>query len=176
MYCDDAAELLSVTVDGAEQTYDATIDADGNGINDADHMATEDGGYEYTDTNEDGVADTLTQFDANGNITGHAVFDAATGRWDTTSTTTVDSDGDGRADTEVHTSGDRTVLATDTDGDGTADIVTEIDASGDFTTYEYADDRTWHATNHGNVTEGAPAAAPAGHAVIDPATGEWIQR
>ena len=161
MYFDDAAELLSVTVDGAEGTYDATVDADGNGINDADHMATEDGGYEYTDTNEDGVADTLTQFDANGNITGHAVFD---------------SDGDGRADTEVHTSGDRTVLATDTDGDGTADIVTEIDASGDFTTYEYADDRTWHATNHGNVTEGAPAATPTGHAVIDPATGEWIQR
>ncbi|MEO9222927.1 MAG: DUF6802 family protein [Mycobacteriaceae bacterium] len=141
-------------------------------------MHFEDAAAQLVPTTVDGTDQTYdAAVAADGDITGQALFDATTGQWDADDrTTTLDSDGNGTVDTEVHTSGDRSVLVTDTDGDGAADIVTEIDASGDFTTYEYADDRTWHATNHGKVTEGAPAAPPTGHTVIDPATGEWIQR
>ncbi len=177
MYFTDAAtELLSITVDGTERTYEATVDTD-----------------------DDGVADTLTQYDTNDHAIGQAVFDAATGHWDTghgdastdapaplleadsvaasAGAPTIDSDGDGTADTAVgHTADGSTVLVTDTDADGSADVLTTIGADGDFTTYEHADDHTWQATGHGDLSEGAPAAAPAGHAVIDPATGEWIQR
>ena len=210
MYFTDAAtELLSVTVDGTEHTYEATVDTDGDGVNDTVHVDTEDGSYEYTDTNADGIADILTQFDTNDHAAGQAVFDAATGHWDpdhwapghgdpghgdaitdpaaplaevvsvaaSAEAPTIDSNGDGTPDTAVARTADgSTVLVTDTDADGSADVLTTISADGDFTTYEHADDHTWHATGHGNLTEGVPTTAAAGHAVIDPATGEWIQR
>lgn len=175
MHLDDAANaLLSVTVDGTEHTYDANHD-------DTVHVDTDHGSYEYTDTDGDGVADSLTQFDTDGHVTGHAVFDAATGSWDPAADPspaaalagppTIDSDGNGTPDTSVtHAADGSTVLVTDTDGDGTPDVVTEISASGDVTTFEHGSDGAWHENNHGSLTD-----APARPAVIDPGTGEWTR-
>ncbi len=178
MRLDEAAtELLSVTVDGTEHTYDATVDTNHDGVDDTVHVDTDHGSYEYTDTDGDGVADSLTQFDPDGHITSQAVFDAPTGNWDATTAgtgaPTIDSDGDGVPDTAVtHAADGSTVLATDTNGDGVPDVVTEISTSGDFTTHEHASDGAWAEDNHGSLAE---AAVPATHAVIDPATGGWIR-
>ncbi len=44
MQFDDAAtELLSITVDGAEHTYQASVDTDGDGTSDAVHVDTDHG-------------------------------------------------------------------------------------------------------------------------------------
>jgi len=194
MHIDEVAtELLSITVDGTEHSYDATVDTNHDGIDDTVHVDTDHGSYEYTDTDGDGVADALTQFDASGHATGQAIFDAGTGNWDSTTTAdpvplhgidaaaadagtpTIDSNGDGVSDTSVaHTPDGSTVLITDTDGDGSPDVVTEVDANGRFTTYEHSGDGSWHEGNHGGLAE-TPPTGPATHAVIDPQTGEWIR-
>jgi len=190
MHFDEAAtELLSITVDGTDHSYEATVDANHDGTDDTVHVDTDHGSYEYTNTDGDGSADTLSQFDPDGHVTGRAVFDAATGEWDDTASPepttlhgvdptaapTIDSNADGVADTALtHAADGATVLATDTDGDGSADTVTEIDATGAVTTYDHASDGTWRESGHGNLAdEQAPAV---GHAVIDPTTGAWIRQ
>ncbi len=187
MHFDEAAtELLSITVDGAERSYDATVDANHDGTDDTVHVDTDDGSYEYADTDGDGVADSLTQFDADGHITGHAVFDAATGGWDNAAqhdatplqgidpagAPTIDSNADGVADTALtHTADGTTVLLTDTDGDGSADTATAISTTGDVITYDHSSDGVWLETSSGNLASSAPQ-----QVVIDPATGAWIRR
>jgi hypothetical protein len=85
MHIDEAAtELLSITVDGEEHSYEATVDMNHDGVDDTVHVNTYDGSYEYSDTDGDGVADTLTQFGADGHESGHAEFDATTGGWNST--------------------------------------------------------------------------------------------
>lgn len=211
MYLDEAAvnegaaELLSITVDGVEHGYEATVDADGDGVADTVHVDTGDGSYSYTDTDGDGIADALTQFDADGHVSGHAVFDAATENWDATerSTTepdgiaktqataqtraaaeaaaaagpaTIDSDGDGVADTAITYAADGSaVLATDTDGDGAPDVVTEFSTTGEYSSYQHHPDGQWTEVDHGTLTDANPS-APTHTAVTDPATGLWVRR
>ncbi|WP_127784324.1 DUF6802 family protein [Rhodococcus sp. X156] len=209
MHIDESpAELLTVTVDGDEHTYHATVDADADGIADTVHLDTVDGSYEYSDTDGDGAADELTRYDVHGKVLGHAVLDPATGTWtadDRTTTTpaavstaptvsaeiqaaadqagpsTVDSDGDGVADTAVLQTAGRTVLVTDVDGDGTADVLTEVTSSGEHTSYEQGADGQWREAGGGDLGDGtgspgAGATEPPAPAVTDPVTGEWIAR
>lgn len=184
MHIDEAAtELLSITVDGEEHSYEATVDMNHDGVDDTVHVNTDNGSYEYSDTDGDGVADTLTQFGADGHESGHAEFDATTGGWNSTTESstpgaTVDSNNDGVPDTIVtHNPDGSTVLATDLDGDGAPDAVTEISASGDYSSYEETGDGTWTEVGHGGIAGGQSSSAIASApSVIDPTTGLWVRR
>lgn len=171
----DATELLSITVDGQEHSYDATVDSNHDGTADTVRVDTDHGSYEYTDTDGDGVADTLTQFDGQGHATGHAVFDAATGGWDDPANATIDSNNDGVADTAVSRTADgSTVLVTDTDRNGSPDAITEINRTGQYSSYQTSADGAWTEVDHGDLADERPAPAATGHpAVIDPETGLW---
>lgn len=206
---ENPSELLSVTVDGDEHQYEATGDADGDGIADTAHLDTLDGSYEYSDTDGDGAADELTRYDLQGNVVGHAVLDHATGTWtedgtaprapghsaasaptvsaqiqstaDQAGPATVDSDGDGVADTAVLQTAGRTVLVTDVDGDGTADVLTEVTSSGQYTSYEQGADGQWREAGGGDLgddtaSDRAGLGEPPAPSVTDPLTGEWIAR
>lgn len=76
----DATDL-TVSVNGDEDTYRATADVDADGTNDSVYVETDDGGYVYTDTDGDGIADTLTEFDTDGGVSAQAVFDDRSGAW-----------------------------------------------------------------------------------------------
>jgi hypothetical protein len=80
---------------------------------------------------------------------------------------TVDSDGDGTADTTVAPWGDGLVLATDLDHDGHADVVTRVGPEGVGTARHvdgavHVEERPWGAP---------PPPAPS----IDPRTGAWVR-
>jgi len=90
---------------------------------------------------------------------------------------TVDSDGDGTADTTVaHTSDGSTVLMTDTDRDGSPDAFTTISPSGEFSSYQSGSDGAWTDVGHGDLADGHGSAAGDHPAVIDPETGQWVRR
>jgi len=196
---DELTEGLRIHVDGHDEVYTAT-DLDGDGLRESVYVGpTEEstaGGYAYTDTTGDGVADSLTQFDAAGGVLSHAVFDEATGQWrqepggepgqpmitiDTpdgprsAGPATYDTDGDGVKDTSVAATVDGTTLViTDTDGDGAADVVTEVASDGSFTSLHHTGDGEWTAVDQGNLADGLDDGAPAaGPVTTDPGTGRW---
>jgi len=82
---DTGADELTIHVDGTEQSFATTADLDDDGRAESVYVgateASTEGGYAYTDTSGDGVADTLTEFDARGGVVTQAVYDPATGGW-----------------------------------------------------------------------------------------------
>lgn len=152
---------LTIEVDGHQAAYAATVDLDDDGHDDSVYVSGEDGpegatdgGYAYTDTDGDGTADTLTEFDAQGGVLAQAVFDD--GEWCEVAPGSVDVTGSGAAQdvpAEATTRGLITVdtpggpevagqASYDTDGDGVADtavastvdgttlLVTDVDGDG----------------------------------------------
>lgn len=120
---DAGPDALTIAVDGHEDSYAATTDLDDDGHADSVYVPGDagvegatDGGYAYTDTNCDGAADTLTEFDARGDVVAQAVFDPSGGDWHEVSPGSVDITGSGSV-------GD--VAAQDVPvGDATAGLIT----------------------------------------------------
>ena len=79
---------------------------------------------------------------------------------------TVDSDGDGRADTAVVAEPEALALGTDLDGDARVDVLTRLHADGTATTTTLPDHPSTTAWDEG------PAPPPP---TIDPATGRWVR-
>lgn len=133
-----SADIL-VPVDGHEDVYAATDDLDDDGraesvVVPGGEPGSTEGGYTYSDTTGDGVADTLTQHDAHGGVVGQAVHDPASGDWYEVAPGSVDLTGAGAGNGAVGAAaGDEITVATpdgpqvagvathDTDGDGTLD-------------------------------------------------------
>ena len=170
MYDDD----LTVTVEGEEYQAEADAGINGDGVADSAMVETDDGAIAFTDTNDDGLADLMTQLDADGGIVAQARFDESAGEWvhigteqvtDTKPMTadtplgeivvgvpTHDTDHDGKADSVVvHAPGGDTVIFTDADGDGHADYATEITGDGKVTVSEHTSDGSWVEIEHNEL-------------------------
>lgn len=163
MYIEDTADGdgdIKVTVNGEDYTSEANHDLDGDGVDDAVAVLTEDGHFAYLDEDGDGEADLMQSIDRHGTVVEQARYQAATGDWvgeppnpepgagdggadgggslvlrtpdgeRHVGPPTEDTDGDGVPDTAVISSGGRTTLVTDADGDGIADQVVRISDSG----------------------------------------------
>ena len=72
---------IKVTVEGVEYTAEANYDLDGDGVDDAVTILTEDGHVAYLDEDADGSAEVMQTVDADGTVVGQARFDATTGDW-----------------------------------------------------------------------------------------------
>jgi hypothetical protein len=215
----DSGELELETPDpyAGDQGFDSLGGFDyGVGASETAIVDTDDGGHlAFADTDHDGEADLMTVIGSDGQIASQSRLDAATGEWVAlrmdpgamsvdaslgadAGVATVDSDGDGRADTFVTTSaaGD-TLLYTDVDGDGRADVEGLITADGTITRSEHTGAGEWTQVETGQIAADGtyhadPAGDPgddrhwAGHSgpdsagpdVVrtDPDTGEWISR
>jgi uncharacterized protein DUF6802 len=175
VYSDESAAVdLTVTVEGEEYQAEVVVDLDGDGVEDSAMVETDDGAIAFTDTDDDGRADLMTQLDADGDIVAQARFDESTGEWvqvdieqvnDTGPMTadtplgqievgapTHDTDHDGKADSVVvHTPGGGIVIFTDADEDGDADYVTEITDDGKVTVAEHTSDGDWVEIERGEL-------------------------
>lgn len=174
MYSDETAVDLTFTMEGAEYQAEVVVDLDGDGVEDSAMVETDDGAIEFTDTDDDGRADLMTQLDADGDIVAQARFDESTGEWvqvDTEQVTdtrpmtadtplgeievgapTHDTDQDGKADSVVvHRPGGGTVIFTDADEDGDADYTTEITGDGQVTVAEHTSDGDWTEIERGEL-------------------------
>ncbi|UZJ24837.1 hypothetical protein RHODO2019_17330 [Rhodococcus antarcticus] len=175
---DAAPGELTIEVDGHEAAYTATTDLDGDGHDDSVYVSAHDGpdgvtdgGYAYTDTDGDGSADTLSEFDARGEVVAQAVLDPDGGDWHEVAAGSVDVTG-AAAGGDVPVAGTITVDAPqgpevagvasyDTDGDGVVDtavastvdgttlLVTDVDGDGaaDLVT-EVSADGTYSSFEH----------------------------
>ena len=203
---DGGPETLSIEVDGHQDTYAATTDLDDDGRDDSVYVpggagvdGATDGGYAYTDTTGDGSADTLTEFDAQGEVVAQAVFDPSSGQWHEVAPGSVDvtgsglitvdtpqglavagqagfdTDGDGVADTAVVSTADgTTLLVTDVDGDGAADLVTEVSGDGTYSSFEHTGEGEWTEVDSGSLADGGSGqGAGSGPVTTDPTTGRW---
>lgn len=181
---------IKITVEGEEYTAEANYDLDGDGIDDAAVVVSDDGHVAYVDENADGRADLMQTANADGAVVEQARFQAETGDWvgespaaphgppeerggDPVVVETVmgelrlgpateDTDGNGRADTAVVTTGTGTVLATDVDGDGSADQLVEITDQGEVVVSRHAGNGEWDVVEESSLdaTSGfAPDAA-----------------
>lgn len=160
MYIEDTADGdsdITITVNGEEYTSEANHDLDGDGVDDAVAVLTENGHLTYVDEDGDGEADLMQSVDQHGTVLEQARYRAETGDWvgeppDRQSAPddadgeslvlrtpdgeryigppTEDTDGDGVPDTAVVSNDEGTVLVTDADGDGIADQVVRISDSG----------------------------------------------
>lgn len=180
------ADTLTVHVDGHDGAYEPTADLDGDGhaesvLVEGGEPGTTEGGYAYSDTSGDGTADTLTEYDAHGEVVAQAVYEESSGAWrevspgsvdvtghvtgDLTVDTaqgpenagpaTVDTNGDGVPDTAVtHGADGTTVLVTDVDGDSSADVITEVGSDGGYATFTHTGVGEWTETDHGNLADG----------------------
>lgn len=147
---DSAAELL-IDVNGAQDSYRATLDVDGDGTNDSVYVETEDGGYAYTDTTDDGVADTLTQVDRDGVVTAQAVA-VGDGEWQTVAPGSIDIGGgtDAAAAPGVGTGTEAVIVIDTPDGPavaGTASYDTDGDGVNDTAVAGTVDGGTLIATD-----------------------------
>jgi hypothetical protein len=169
---------LTIEVDGHAAAYTATADLDDDGHADSVYVSAHDGpdgvtdgGYAYTDTDGDGSADTLTEFDAQGGVVAQAVLDPEGGNWREVEAGSVDVTA-AAAGGHVPVAGTITVdtpqgpevagvASYDTDGDGVADtavastvdgttlLVTDVDGDGsaDLVT-EVSADGTYSSYEH----------------------------
>jgi Family of unknown function (DUF6802) len=169
VFIEESGADLTVTVEGEEYHTPASVDIDSNGMDDTAIVETDDGAIEFTDTDADGQADLMTQFDADGDIIGQARFDKTTGDWvhiddprdphthaphptgatgSVTGSMTVDTP---HGSTEVGPPTD------DTDGDGHPDTIVVTDTDGDTLIFTDADedgdaDYATEITGDGTVT------------------------
>jgi hypothetical protein len=187
VYIDESAADLTITVEGEEYQAEADADLDEDGIDDSAMVQTDDGAIAFTDTDDDGRADLMTQLDADGDVIARARFDESTGEWvhvDTddfgpagtglmTADTplgevevgapTHDTDNDGKADSVVvQAPGGNTVIFTDADEDGDADYATEITGDGQVTVAEHTGDGDWTEIERGELDGGGddPSGSP----------------
>ncbi|MCP2333052.1 MULTISPECIES: DUF6802 family protein [Actinoalloteichus] len=72
---------LRVVVDGQEYTGETNHDFSGDGTPDSVLLETDDGYLVFTDSDGDGEADLLVEYDEHGNVTGTAGYDQASGGW-----------------------------------------------------------------------------------------------
>ncbi|WP_258344327.1 DUF6802 family protein [Saccharopolyspora gregorii] len=174
---------IKVTVEGVEYTAEANYDLDGDGVDDAVTILTEDGHVAYLDEDADGAAEVMQTVDADGTVVGQARYDAATGDWvaeqpeqhpgaadprqrggaplviDTPGgeqqigPATEDTDNDGRPDTAVVTTEHGTMLVTDVDGDGSADQLVEIGNSGEVTITHHTGAGEWTVVEQGTLDQ-----------------------
>lgn len=181
MYIDDGSDSgeLKIDVDGHEYTEQENFSYAGDGIDDSVAVDTADGGHlVYSDSDRDGAADLVTEFDAHGDTVEQAHYDATSGQWidvgpdqhDSTDAST-DAAHSGGTDTITvdtangqHGIGPATV---DTNDDGRPDTAVVHDAQGD--TVLYTDS---HGTGQADV---ATELTPDGHVVIADHTGaeQW---
>ncbi|MGH4026537.1 MAG: hypothetical protein ACRDRV_18330 [Pseudonocardiaceae bacterium] len=196
---DQAAVDISVRVGDEEYQADATVDHDGDGIDDTALVAHDDGSSQaITDVDGDGHADRMTDFDAHGVTIKDAWYDPATGEWVESSGAAgdghamagpgrigvetplgtrdlgpagYDTDGDGVHDTVVVTGpSGGSLLYTDVDGDGSADVATEITGDGRVTVSEHAGDGQWTVVERGRIVPDG-SYEPAGGRADDASTG-----
>jgi hypothetical protein len=79
-----AQDELTVTIDGHEFTVEENVDFDGDGDNDTAVLQASDGAViAIADTDHDGVADVVVEYDGDGNPVAGAEYDPATGIWRT---------------------------------------------------------------------------------------------
>ena len=145
MYIDDGSDSgeLRIDVDGHEYTEQDNFSASGDGLVDSVAVDDGDGGHlVYADTDHDGTADLVTEYDAHDDPIRAAHYDDATGRWiDVTAgdqTNTLAAAHPGPDDITVdapdgpHHIGPATV---DTNADGRPDTAVVHDAAGDTVMY-----------------------------------------
>jgi hypothetical protein len=148
----DSGELR-IDVDGHEYVEQENYSFARDGIVDGVAVDTGDGGHlVYSDTDHDGLADTVTEFDQAGDETRQAHYDAGTGHWidvaagsATTGTGPTaqagDSGGNGGSisvDT-AHGQVGAGPATVDTDDDGRPDTAVVHDANGDTVLYTDGD-------------------------------------
>lgn len=157
MYIDDGnagdSGELRIDVDGHEYVEQENYSYDQDGIVDSVAVDTGDGGHlVYSDTDHDGSADTVTEFDQAGDETRQAHYDDGTGRWiddgsdgstapGDPNTDAGDSGGNGGTVT-VDTADGRVSAGTatvDTNDDGRPDTAVVHDAQGDTVLYTDGD-------------------------------------
>ncbi len=123
---DTGADELTIHVDGTEQSFATTADLDDDGRAESVYVgateASTEGGYAYTDTSGDGVADTLTEFDARGGVVTQAVYDPATGGWNEVAPGSVTAIGAGP--TSLEPAGLAPTGVAPTGGTGSGHIIT----------------------------------------------------
>ncbi|WP_253771869.1 hypothetical protein [Goodfellowiella coeruleoviolacea] len=173
MYIDESGGAdtdIKVTVDGEEYTAQENYDLDDDGVNESAVVETDDGGHlAFSDTDGDGDADLMTEFDENGDLVSQARFDAESGEW-----VTVDASSDPTAqdaDAQGTTGGAGQGMTVDTgdgpqqvgpatedsDGDGVADTAVVRDDDGDVWLFTDVDgdgqaDSAIEMTRDGQVT------------------------
>lgn len=204
MYIDDGSDSdeLRIDVDGHEYTEQENFSYAGDGVMDSVDVDSHDGGHlVYTDTDHNGTADLVTEYDAHDDPIQQAHYDDATGRWidvpandlaaahpasDITDMTvdtpdgqrhhigpaTVDTNADGRPDTAVvHDGQGDTVLYTDSHGDGHADVATEFTPDGQVVIAEVTGGGT--GTDQWTVAEHGHLAADGQFHADDTAGGDF---
>lgn len=171
---------ITIPVDGAEYTAEANRDLDGDGVDEAVTIMTDDGFVAYVDSDADGRADVLRHVDTDGVVTGQARFDTTSGTWVAEAPeqntgdprppgepmvlhtpdgpheigpATEDTDHDGRPDTAVVATENGTMLATDADGDGRADQLVRITSDGAVTVSQHTGEGEWTVVDRGRLDE-----------------------
>lgn len=149
----DSGELR-IDVDGHEYVEEENYSFTQDGIVDSVAVDTGDGGHlVYSDTDHDGVADTVTEFDQAGDETRQAHYDAGTGHWidvapESPSTTGTDptaqagdSGGNGGSISVDTASGQVGIgpATVDTNDDGRPDTAVVHDSNGDTVLYTDGD-------------------------------------
>ncbi|OZM71373.1 hypothetical protein CFN78_19600 [Amycolatopsis antarctica] len=135
------ADEMTVTIEGEEYALETSVDLDDDGVEETGVVETEDGMLAFSDSDGDGEADLVAEFDAQGNVVTMAEYDEASGEWREVEepgtggpTSTPDSTDTGSAapmtadlpEGEVQV-GPATV---DTDNDGVNDTAVVQDADG----------------------------------------------
>ena len=145
VYIDDGSDSgeLKIDVDGHEYTEQENLSYAGDGVLDSVTVDSADGGHlVYTDTDHDGSADLVTEYDAHDDAVEQAHYDAATGQW-------IDVGADHATVTDAaHTGGTDTITVdtangqhgigpatVDTNDDGHPDTAVVHDAKGDTVLY-----------------------------------------
>jgi hypothetical protein len=176
----DSGEM-KIDIDGHEYVEQENYAYDGTGgVVDSVAVDTADGGHlVYSDSDHDGTADLVTQYDAHDDEVQQAHYDTAGGQWidDTPHVTTtaaavhadgitvdtasgahdvgpatVDTNNDGRPDTAVvHAANGDTVLYTDSHGDGRADVATEFTPDGQVVIADETGHGQWTEVEHGHL-------------------------
>ncbi|HEX4704615.1 MAG TPA: hypothetical protein VH352_20980 [Pseudonocardiaceae bacterium] len=180
MYIDDGtAGELRADVNGHEYAEQENYSYADDGVVDSVSVDGGDGGHiVYTDTDHDGTADLVTEYDGHGDEMRQAHYDAATGQWidlsadahqaaavapDTITVdtangphdigpATVDTNNDGRPDTAVvHDANGDTILYTDSHGDGQADVATELTPDGQVVIADHTGPHEWTEVQRGHL-------------------------
>jgi hypothetical protein len=173
---------LRIDVDGHEYVEQEDYSYAQDGIVDSVAVETADGGHiVYTDSQHDGIADVVTEYDAAGDETQQAHYDATTGHWiDVTPGDDAPADPTDPNVQSAQAPGTITVDTTngpvnvgpatvDTNDDGRPDTAVVHDSHGD--TVLYTDS---HGTGQADV---ATEITPGGEVVIADHTGdhEWTE-